>query len=87
MSGSIELMKQPGSAARRAGPGRAVMRADPITGRPRPRMLIGGLGMGFTLRSALAELPGARTPKSSSPNSLPAVVAWARGPMAHIFDG
>ena len=28
-----------------------------IAGRPRPRVLIGGLGMGFTLRAALDALP------------------------------
>lgn len=48
-------------------------------------MLIGGLGMGFTLRAALAELgPDAEIVVAEL---LPAVVAWARGPLAHIFDG
>ena len=47
------------------------------------RLLIGGLGMGFTLGAAL---------KASGPNAsivvaelVPKVVAWARGPLAHIF--
>jgi spermidine synthase len=46
-------------------------------------MLIGGLGMGFTLRAALARLgPGADIVVAEL---MPAVVTWARGPMAAIF--
>jgi spermidine synthase len=49
----------------------------------RPRVLIGGLGMGFTMRAALAVLgPEARVIVAEL---VPAVVAWARGPMAEIF--
>jgi spermidine synthase len=49
----------------------------------RPRLLIGGLGMGFTLRAALAALgPEARIVVAEL---VPAVVAWARGPMAALF--
>ncbi len=52
---------------------------------PRPQMLIGGLGMGFTLRAALALLgPEARVTVAEL---VPAVVAWARGPLAGIFAG
>ncbi len=48
-----------------------------------PRILIGGLGMGFTLRAALSELgPGARVVVAEL---VPAVVAWAKGPMADLF--
>jgi len=48
-----------------------------------PHLLIGGLGMGFTLRAALAVLrPGARIVVAEL---VPAVIAWARGPMAGIF--
>ena len=54
-----------------------------IRGRRAPRILIGGLGMGFTLRAALAALkPNARIVVAEL---VPAVVAWARGPMAEIF--
>ena len=50
-----------------------------------PHLLIGGLGMGFTLRAALAELPqGARVTVAEL---VPEVVAWARGPMAAVFEG
>lgn len=49
----------------------------------RPRVLIGGLGMGFTLRAALAVLgPQAEVVVAEL---VPSVVAWARGPMAEIF--
>lgn len=48
-----------------------------------PHLLIGGLGMGFTLRAALAALgPSARIDVAEL---IPAVVAWARGPMAGLF--
>jgi len=51
----------------------------------RATVLIGGLGMGFTLRAALAELgPQARVTVAEL---VPAVVAWGRGPMAEIFAG
>ena len=53
--------------------------------RPEPRVLIGGLGMGFTLRAALDTLgPSARVVVAEL---VPAVVAWARGPLAHLFAG
>jgi spermidine synthase len=48
-----------------------------------PRILIGGLGMGFTLRAALVVLgPRAQIVVAEL---VPAVVAWARGPMAELF--
>jgi spermidine synthase len=54
-----------------------------IRDRPAPRLLIGGLGMGFTLRAALTVLgPDARITVAEL---VPAVVAWARGPMADLF--
>src|ERR1700730_14525529 len=49
----------------------------------RPHLLIGGLGMGFTLRAALAVLGSeARVVVAEL---LPAVIAWAQGPMAELF--
>lgn len=54
-----------------------------LTGRPQPRLLIGGLGMGFTLRAALSALtPDARIIVAEL---VPDVVAWARGPLAPLF--
>lgn len=50
-----------------------------------PRVLIGGLGMGFTLRAALALLgPQAAVTVAEL---VPAVVAWGRGPLAAVHAG
>lgn len=56
-----------------------------LGGRKAIRILIGGLGMGFTLRAALA-LTG---PDASIEVAelVPQVVDWARGPMAEVFAG
>jgi spermidine synthase len=54
-----------------------------IDGIKRPHILIGGLGMGFTLRAALAVL-GADA-RIVVAELVPAVIAWARGPMAELF--
>ncbi len=47
-----------------------------------PRILIGGYGMGFTLRAALSVLP----PQAHVEvvELIPAIVKWARGPMADL---
>jgi len=51
----------------------------------RPRVLIGGLGMGFTLRAALAALgPEAQIEVAEI---VPAVAEWAETEMAEIFAG
>lgn len=47
-----------------------------------PRLLIGGLGMGYTLATALRHL-GARAEVVVA-ELVPAVVAWNRGPLAHL---
>ena len=53
-----------------------------LAGRAEARVLVGGLGMGFTLAAALAHLgPGARVEVAEL---VPAVVAWNRGPLAHL---
>lgn len=52
---------------------------------PAPHLLIGGYGMGFTLRAALAKLgPAARVTVAEL---VPEIVAWARGPMAALTAG
>ncbi|NEU10705.1 hypothetical protein G3T14_00990 [Methylobacterium sp. BTF04] len=50
-----------------------------------PRLLIGGLGMGFTLRAALDAL-GLHAEVVVA-ELMPAVIAWARGPLTHLFGG
>jgi spermidine synthase len=63
----------------------ATLAAKKIEAVEKPHVLIGGLGMGFTLRAALAVLgAGARVVVAEL---VPAVVTWARGPMAEIFAG
>ncbi|WP_213980414.1 spermidine synthase [Sphingomonas sp. dw_22] len=49
------------------------------------RVLIGGLGMGFTLGAALSALP--ETTSVIVAELVPKVVAWAHGPLAHLFGG
>ena len=50
-----------------------------------PHLLIGGYGMGFTLRAALAALlPGGRATLSEL---VPGILDWARGPMAELAAG
>lgn len=50
-----------------------------------PVVLIGGLGMGFTLRAALGLAPG--DARLEVAEIVPDLVAWARGPMAEVFGG
>src|SRR2546423_4293728 len=61
----------------------ATLAAKKIEKVAKPVVLIGGLGMGFTLRAALAVL-GSKAHVVVA-ELVPAVVAWARGPMAEIF--
>lgn len=50
-----------------------------------PRVLIGGLGMGFTLKAVLDMLkPGAKVLVAEL---NPVVMEWCRGPLARITDG
>lgn len=80
MTGATELMNSRLSGSEQA---LATLVCERLRDRPRARMLIGGLGMGFTLRAALGELgPEAGIVVAEL---VPAVVAWARGPMAEIF--
>ena len=49
-----------------------------------PHLLVGGYGMGFTLRAALAARPRGRVTVAEL---VPEIVAWARGPMAELTAG
>jgi len=60
----------------------ATMTIDRIADRPMPHLLIGGYGMGFTLRAALAKL-GPKA-KVTVAELVPEIVQWARGPMAEL---
>jgi len=79
MLGANELMNSRLSGSEEA---LAEQACDRIGARPGARMLIGGLGMGFTLRAALARL-GADAEVAVA-EIVPAVVEWARGPMAAL---
>ena len=53
--------------------------------RKAPRLLIGGYGMGFTLRAALAALDDKA--HVTVAELVPEIVEWARGPMAELTAG
>jgi len=53
-----------------------------IAGRPRPRVLIGGLGMGFSLRRALDGLPANATVVVAE--LVPQVVTWNETVLGHL---
>lgn len=80
MLGTNELMNSRLSGSEQA---LAELAAEHVAAKSKPRVLIGGLGMGFTLRAALscfgadAEIVVAEI--------VPEVVAWAHGPLAPVF--
>lgn len=78
--GSNELMNSRLSGSEAA---LATLAAKKIEKVARPVVLIGGLGMGFTLRAALGVI-GSKSQVVVA-ELVPAVVAWARGPMAEMF--
>lgn len=82
MLGQNELMNSRLSGSEEA---LAHLACKAIAAIKQPRMLIGGLGMGFTLRAALASL-GTQA-QIVVAELVPAVVKWAEGPMAAIFKG
>lgn len=80
MAGSIELMNSRLSGSEEA---LATLAHERLAGVAAPRVLIGGLGMGFTLRAALAVFgPKAKIVVAEL---VPAVIDWARGPLAGLY--
>lgn len=63
----------------------AVMTCERLTGVAAPHLLIGGYGMGFTLRAALAAL--SRGARITVVELVPEIIQWARGPMAELTAG
>lgn len=55
-----------------------------LSGRTRPRVLIGGLGMGYSLRAALESLPVEA--EVIVAELVPEVVAWNRDQLGHLAD-
>jgi spermidine synthase len=82
MLGNNDLMSTRMSGSEEA---LAVMTCERLRDRTAPHLLVGGYGMGFTLRAALAALPqGARI---SVVELVPEIIDWARGPMASLTAG
>jgi spermidine synthase len=79
MAGAITLMNSRMSGSEVS---LAEVACDHLRGRKNCRMLIGGYGMGFTLRAAMAGLRA--DAKIVVAELVPGVVAWARGPMAGL---
>ena len=82
MLGANELMNSRLSGSEEALATLALAR---IGGQAPPAVLIGGLGMGFTLRAALERLPAGAS--VTVVELVPAVIEWAKGPMADLFAG
>jgi spermidine synthase len=82
MLGGNELMNSRRSGSEEALAQLALARLSRVAA---PRLLIGGLGMGFTLRAAL-RLVGAKA-KLDVAELVDGVIKWAHGPLAHLFGG
>jgi len=79
MLGAVELMNSRVSGSEEA---LATLSCARLRHRSRPRILIGGLGMGFTLRAALGGLgPDAQVVVAEL---VPAVIRWAEGPLSEL---
>ena len=61
------------------------MTCDRLGGRAAPHLLIGGYGMGFTLRAVLAKL--GRDARITVAELVSGIIEWARGPMAELTAG
>jgi spermidine synthase len=60
----------------------AELACAPLARAAAPRVLVGGLGMGYTLRAALDALPAGASVIVAE--LVPELVAWNRGPLAHL---
>jgi len=77
--GTAELMSSRATGSESA---LAELTCDRLKGRTRARLLVGGLGMGYTVAAALCQLgPRAQVVVAEL---VPAVVEWARGPLADL---
>ena len=80
--GGNELMSSRQSGSEEA---LALLTCERLQNAEAPHLLIGGYGMGFTLRAALAKLgPQARF---TVVELVPEIIEWARGPMADLTAG
>ncbi len=74
-----ELMSTRASASEEA---LATMTCERLAGRPTLDLLIGGYGMGYTLRAALSVLEADASVTLAE--LVPEIIAWARGPMEKL---
>ncbi|MFH1990865.1 MAG: spermidine synthase [Pseudomonadota bacterium] len=63
----------------------AELACESLKNKKNPRVLVGGLGMGFTLKAALDNLPVDAEVVVAELN--PILVNWCRGPIAHLTGG
>ncbi len=63
----------------------ATMTIERLEGVRDPHLLVGGYGMGFTLRAALAKVEG--NARITVAELVPEIIEWARGPMAELTAG
>jgi spermidine synthase len=82
MAGNIELMSSRVGGSEEA---LAAMTCDRLRKGVAPHLLIGGYGMGFTLRAALAKLDAKA--RIAVAELVPEIIDWARGPMADLTAG
>ncbi|MEJ2137450.1 MAG: hypothetical protein P8X86_19660, partial [Desulfofustis sp.] len=59
----------------------AELACESLKNKKNPRVLVGGLGMGFTLKAAIDNLPADAEVVVAELN--PIIVKWCRGPIAH----
>jgi spermidine synthase len=72
------------SAAHRSETALAQLACAPLAGRAGAHILLGGLGMGYTLRATLDELPATARVTVVELNAQ--VVPWCRGPLAALTN-
>lgn len=63
----------------------AELACESLKNKKNPRVLVGGLGMGFTLKAAIDHLPADAEVVMAELN--PIIVDWCRGPIAHLTGG
>jgi spermidine synthase len=63
----------------------AQLACEPLKNKKKVIVLVGGLGMGFTLKAAIDNLPADAEIVVAELN--PIIVKWCRGPIAHFSDG
>ena len=63
----------------------AVISCERLGPRAAPQLLIGGYGMGYTLRAALGAL--GKDARLTVAELVPEIIVWAKGPMAELSAG